>query len=208
MVRVYTTAARRCNFKIRDSLKQCPSLRAAGAVLAGIVTRGRPNPLHYRLAERLKQARKAAKMTRQGVSLAAGLSNNTAYFIEVDGRVPGLDVVEKLARTLHLSPSFLAYGLQFPFVASDALVCQGMGARLKSARESRGLAIRALARLAGTSDTTIKNAEAGRTIPTVATAEQIAKALGVSPCWLAYGEGPEILPKRVRQRTGHRTEPG
>ena len=70
-----------------------------------------------------------------------------------------------------------------------ALACASVGMRLLEARAERGLNLRALARLADLVPTSITNIEDGSSTPTVATAEQLAKALGVSPCWLAYGEG-------------------
>ena len=57
------------------------------------------------------------------------------------------------------------------------------------ARNAAGLSLRALARAADLAPTTISNIEEGRSLPSVETAEKLAGALGVSPCWLAYGEG-------------------
>jgi len=80
--------------------------------------------------------------------------------------------------------------------APPALSCEGVGARLRKAREAAGLGFRPLGRAAGTSDTAVRLTEEGRTMPTVATVEALAKALGVSPCWLAFGagEGPASAP--------------
>lgn len=164
------------------------------------MTRGRPHPLHYRLPERLKKARQAAGVTRQGVSVSAGLSSNTAYYIEEEQRVPGIDVVEKLARAMARSPGWLAYGLEELFSVPEEPCYPGLSARLRQTREAAGLGVRELARSALTSDTTILNAESGRTLPSVATIEQLADALDVSPAWLAYGEGPQVI-RRRRART-------
>ncbi len=135
-------------------------------------------------------------MTREGLSRYAGLANNTAYYIEAAGRVPRVDIVEKLADALRLSPSLLAYGVVFPFALSTSPRCAGLGDRLRTTRESRGLTVRALARLSQAADLTIHRAESARTFPSVATAEQLADTLGVSPCWLAYGEGEPYFRRR------------
>ena len=44
----------------------------------------------------------------------------------------------------------------------------------------------------------VRNTEAGRSLPTLRTIEQLAKALSVSPAWLAYGQGPIESPARRR----------
>jgi hypothetical protein len=40
-----------------------------------------------------------------------------------------------------------------------------------------------------TSGQSVVNIEDRGTMPTVATAEGLARVLGVTPCWLAYGAG-------------------
>jgi transcriptional regulator with XRE-family HTH domain len=99
-----------------------------------------------------------------------------------------------------MSPCTLAYGIAAEYTPYEGLLCAGIGVRLKTARERAGLSKKALAEAAGASHTTIRLTEEGRTMPSVATAEQLARALGLSPCWLAYGEGPEVLPRPVRRR--------
>src|SRR5438105_2836433 len=111
------------------------SLMLSGGVVPGGVVRGQRNPLHYGLPERLKKARKAAGLTRQKLSLAAGLARNAASDIEEERRLPLIDTVEQLAQALQLSPCALAYGQEGSFVPSDTLRSEGAGARLKLARE-------------------------------------------------------------------------
>ncbi len=187
----------------KPAVVKCPIFVASNAARSvSCVTRGRPNPLHYTLAERLKKARKAANMTRQALSLKAGLANDTALRIEAEGRVPAVDTIERLARALNLSPCYLAFGVEdAPVPPADApLFCEGIGHRLATARAARGLSMRALARAAESTDTTVRLTETGRTLPTVATAETLAKALSVSPCWLAYGVGAQEAQKPARRR--------
>lgn len=49
--------------------------------------------------------------------------------------------------------------------------------------------MRTLSAAAGVSVQAWSNAEAGKAIPRVNTAERMAVALGVAPSWLAFGEG-------------------
>ena len=47
------------------------------------------------------------------------LDGKTVLLLEQGERIPRIDTVEKLAYALGLSPAFLAYGLEFPFVRSN-----------------------------------------------------------------------------------------
>lgn len=62
-----------------------------------------------------------------------------------------------------------------------------VGARLNSARQARGLSIRAMAQLSTVSSTMVSYIENDRREPTVGMVRRLARALGVSPCWLAFG---------------------
>jgi DNA-binding XRE family transcriptional regulator len=112
-----------------------------------------------------------------------------AAHIEEKGGIPGVDIVEKLAAALNLLPCFLAYGIDAPVAEGYTPGSERVGDRLRQAREARGLSKNALGKSSGTTGQTVRNIETGQTLPSVATAEQLAKALGVSPCWLAYGQG-------------------
>ncbi len=110
--------------------------------------------------------------------------------------MPGLDTIEKLARALGLSPSYLAFGVEGdapPPLADGALRSAGCGARLEQLREHRGLSKLALGERAGIAGSALFPIEIGRVSPSVATIEAVAKALDVSPCWLAFGEGASPL---------------
>ncbi len=80
---------------------------------------------------------------------------------------------------------------------TDGLRCERVALRLRQTRIHLGLSVLALATAAGLSHTAVGNVERG-TMPTIATAEALATALGVSPGWLAYGVGPMELPGRRR----------
>ena len=162
---------------------------AESAMLREGVTRGRRNPLHHTLPTRLKTARGVQGLSARALSLRAGLAHNACVGIE-GGRIPGVDVAERLARALGCSPCELAYGVQgAPLPQEDAMRSAGCGERLRQLREARGLSKLALACAAGLDGSAILPIESGRVAPSVATAEALAAALTCSPCWLAYGEG-------------------
>jgi transcriptional regulator with XRE-family HTH domain len=56
----------------------------------------------------------------------------------------------------------------------------GLGLRLRALRESRGMSLRALARLAGVTPGTLSQLENGRSSPTVSTLKTVLAALGTS----------------------------
>ncbi len=76
----------------------------------------------------------------------------------------------------------------------------GMGERLASVRIERGFTKAALARLVDLSPSSFAKIENGGQTG-VDVLESLAKALGVSPAWLAFGEGPREIPKKRRVRT-------
>ena len=173
------------------------------------VVRGRKNPLFMGLAARLKTARKTAALNRQSVTQRAKLSDVSAVLgIEQGQRIPRLDTVERVAYALGLSPAFLAYGIEADASQpTDGLRCEGVASRLRETRIHLGLSVLALATAAGLSHTAVGNVERG-TMPTLATAEALAIALGVSPGWLAYGLGPMELPGRRRAAVSPAPSPG
>lgn len=123
------------------------------------------------------------------------------------GRVPRLPTVERLANVLHLSPSFLAFGVELPYEPTQEDRSMGFTARLKEELDRQGLSVRALAELAGLSAGGAW-ALAHGTMPALDTLEAVAKALRVSPAWLAYGEGPRELVRRRWPRLGPVTVQG
>ena len=76
-----------------------------------------------------------------------------------------------------------------------AATCDEMGARLQSMREARSLSKAELGRLAGLTAPSISQIERGGQSG-VAVVEALAKALSVSPAWLAFNQGPRELPTR------------
>ena len=121
------------------------------------------------------------------------MDRGTASELEGGGRVPRVDTVEKLARVLQVSPCQLAFGLKPPCESIAELMSAGLPGRLSQLRQERGLSRRELGRKSETSDNFVQMTETAATVPNIAKVEQLAKALGVSPCWLAFGLGPQVL---------------
>lgn len=163
-------------------------------MLPGHVVRGRANPLHWKFAERLRRVRKAAGLNPSALSVAAGLSKNSVSVLEEGEVCPRLPTVEQLARALGVGAGWLAYGLDEQAATEQGpLRCAGLAAR---ARAARGLlAIKELARRASTSPVQVRSIE-DNSMPSLDTLEDLARALGVSPAWLAFGTGSRELPRR------------
>ena len=163
------------------------------------MVRGQKNPLHFGLAKRLRAARRLREIGGKPLSLAANLAATTVLRIESEASVPSIEAVERLASVLKVSPGYLAYGIELPFDERGGQGSARLPERLRMAREQRGLSLNALAKLAGVARTTIGYIEDGVTMPSIATVELLARALGIEACWLAYGEenrtGSELLPQ-------------
>lgn len=173
--------------------------------------RGLKNPLCFKLPDRFVGARRRAGLQLNQLSAMAELSQPAAGLIEKGLRTPTIDTIERLAAALGVSAGWLAYGYEgsepfrerFPrplFPPPDPApedmfrtfrnMNAGFPDRLAIARERSGLSMRALSAAAGISVQGWSNAEAGRAIPRVDTAERMAVALGVPASWLAFGEDP------------------
>lgn len=72
---------------------------------------------------------------------------------------------------------------------NDVPLSSGLGRRFRQAREKKGLTLRALAAVSGCQYSTIVAIESSGRMPQITTVEVLARALGVSPGWLAFGEG-------------------
>lgn len=163
------------------------------------VVRGRKNPLHLGFAERLRRARKDADLSHAALARAAGLASRTTTAILENGdSVPRVDTVARLAAALSLSPSYLAFGLGPLSQADRAGQSAGLPDRLFAARELRGLSRLQLGQRSGTSHTLVRMTETGTTMPNLAKLEALAKALGISPAWLAFGLDPMEPARRSR----------
>ena len=158
------------------------------------MVRGRKNPGYERFPSRL---RKALRSAGQGQTVPAARSTLAGW--EQGLRVPRIDAVEQVSYALGLSPAFLAFGIEADSCQpAEGLRCAGVASRLRQIRTARGLTVLALATAAGLSHSAVRSTETESSIPSIATVEAFAIALGVSPGWLAYGLGPVELRRRRR----------
>lgn len=137
-------------------------------LLTTVLTRGRKNPTHWKLPERLRRERKQRQLSAAALSRAAGVGTNTVSQIEAGQRLPRLPVVERIANALKISAGYLAYGQQDEWEPIAELRCKGLSGRLIEAQATLGLSLRAVDRRAGTTAGTIR---------------------AISPAWLAFGLG-------------------
>ncbi len=151
------------------------------------MTRGRRNPLCHDFPIRLRRARQERGLARAQLSKAAGLAPDTVRALEATKRVPRVDTVHRLAETLGMSPAWLAYGLGEKETVSPK-AAGSFQQRLRRARQDAGLTQARLGTLAGTKGTTVSAMELNGNVPDIVRAEQLARALGVSPGWLAFGD--------------------
>jgi transcriptional regulator with XRE-family HTH domain len=161
------------------------------------MVRGSPNPRYLHLAARLRKARKESGLTRMALAEKATVGTPTVLYIETDQRIPTVGTVARLASALGVSAAWLAYGLGEQPSGGTASSCDGMAERLRTARTDRGHNRTDLARLAERTPGTISGIENGGQAG-VDTIERLAKALNVSPAWLAFGAGDRELARRRR----------
>ena len=137
-------------------------------------------------------------MNGAALSLAVAMHRGAASELEGGDRIPRVDTVEKLGKVLRVSPCFLAYGIEQPCEPVEGSLSAGLSERLLQLRQERGLSRKELGRLSGTSDGFVRMTETDATVPNIAKVEALAKALRISPCWLAYGVGDRDIPARRR----------
>ena len=145
----------------------------------------------------MRKARKDAGLTRRALEQQAGGTNGVVLYVETSQRLPTVGTLARLASALSVSAGWLAYGLGDMLTGNSAASTDGMGARLAVVRTERGLTKAELGRLAGLAAPSIAAIESGGQSG-VETIEALAKALNVSPAWLAFAQGPRELPKRRR----------
>lgn len=162
------------------------------------MVRGRKNPRHFGLSVRLRQAREQSGLKKSPLAERAGVAAATERDIESGARLPNVSTVVRLAAALNVSPGWLAYGIGDVDIAC-VTTTQGMGARLQASRTQQGISKAALARLVSLSPTALANIESGAQSG-VDVVEALAKVLGVSPAWLAFGQTPEVVAEPRRGR--------
>lgn len=161
------------------------------------MVRGSPNPRYFGLPARLKKARKHAGLTRTALAYRVGGDQTTALDIEAGRRLPTVGTVARLAAGLGVSAGWLGFGLGEMVVEEPPATCEGMGTRLQAVRLERGHSKAALARMIKLSPPALANIENGAQSG-VEVIAALAKALDISPAWLAFNQGPQVLPSRRR----------
>ena len=164
------------------------------------MVRGSPNPLHFGLPGRLRRVRKQSGLKRKPLRQKVGRDPKVTAKVEAGERTPTVGTVARLAAALGISAGWLGYGLGVQQTDGTEPTTDGLGVRLAQVRIERLLSKAALARLVGLSPSTVADIEKGAQTG-VDVLESLAKALGVSPAWLAFGEGPREIPKKRRVRT-------
>ena len=136
---------------------------------------------------------------RRPLAEAAGIAPSTVGDIELGQQVPTVGRIARLATVLRVSAAWLGFGVGAPLAEQTAANCDGMGARLQAIRTQRGSSKAELGRRAGLTAPSITQIENGGQSG-VDVIESLAKALDVSPGWLAFGIGPQIVtsPRRGR----------
>lgn len=188
------------NRQIPPAMAKCADMAAAGI----------KNPLWYGFATRLLESRLSAEISLVSLGQLSGVTHTTVCNAENAKTSPSIAIVERIACALGVSPVWLAFGHdgEEPFAErvrrsllrvprdprpSDPKPCpdafQGLPARVTQARESAGLSMRALGIAAGLTGPAIEKIEKGRSVPRLDNVEALAKVLGVSPGWLAFGIG-------------------
>ena len=156
------------------------------------MVRGRPNPRHFGFPERFRHCVKRQGQTHRALARLAGVSAPMIGYLGIGQRIPTVRTIARLAVALKVSPAWLAYGIGEPAAETAAATCEEMGARLQASREEKGLTKAALARLGGLSPSAFAKIENGGQSG-IDVIESLAKVLGVSAGWLAFGMGPQVV---------------
>jgi transcriptional regulator with XRE-family HTH domain len=134
------------------------------------------------------------------IARQAGSGQTAALEIESGQRLPTVATLARLASVLGVSASWLAYGLDdMRGHAQRSSQTADMATRLQLVRGERSISRAELGRRTGLSPRAIAKIEAGGQSG-VDVIEVLAQALGISPAWLAFNEGPQALPARRRGR--------
>jgi len=166
------------------------------------MVRGQRNPAHVGLPSRLKAARRLRDVNHRPLATAANIAPSTVGAIEKGLQIPTVGKIAQLASALSVSAAWLGFGIGEMLTDDSRSNCDGMGGRLQAARMERAISKAELGRLAGLTAPSITQIEKGGQSG-VEVIEAIAQVLGVSPGWLAFGIGPQVvsLPRRGRPPT-------
>lgn len=180
-----------------------------GAITPAVPS-GHKDPLWFGLGYRLSQMRANVDLPASTLNSLSGSGQGTANRIEDGHTSPRIDIVERFACVLGVSPSWIAFGHEgyepfqqrrprdlipiespSPQAAIRALSerYKGVGERLSRIRQLKELSLRDAGKLTGITHAGLDRIEKGATVPKISTCERIAVAFGIAPAWLTYGEG-------------------
>ena len=152
-------------------------------------------------------SRKAGVGKNTVTQMEAGAGRRTAAQMKAGAdlvRLPRLPGLEWLAYALGVSSGWLAFNVTGE--SKDGLGCEGLASRLRQSREADRLTLSTVGQRAGSSAAAVRSIENG-VMPTLDTVEDLAKALGLSPAWLAFGIGARELPRHRSSENPARPEP-
>jgi transcriptional regulator with XRE-family HTH domain len=140
-----------------------------------------------------------AELTRMALAQLAGCGQTIALEIENRQRVPATDTLLRLALVLDVSASWLAFGMGDQQAPNISQAQTALGDRLRLARTDCSMSLAELGRRTGRSPRAIAKIENGGQSG-IDVIESLAKALGVSAGWLAFGIEPRVVasPRRGR----------
>ncbi|MHB8928441.1 MAG: helix-turn-helix domain-containing protein [Bacillota bacterium] len=134
------------------------------------------------LGDKLRLQREERRLTLNDVALQAGISASYLSDVERGQADPSINTLRNLARVLDLP---------IPLILNPTST---LGEKVRLTRETLGLTQKELAERSDISPAMVAQVEAGIVQPSLKTVEKLAKALGVSPCYLVMDrEGVEEM---------------
>lgn len=135
------------------------------------------------VGERIKEARKALRMSQSELSSASGLGRATVARYERGITLPTFSTAQKLAEVLHVKPDALVLGDGWKTETPNTI-----GKRIRFAREKANLTQEELAHEIGISAQSIARLEDDRISPKCDTLLRISKVLDSPVMYLILGE--------------------
>jgi transcriptional regulator with XRE-family HTH domain len=145
----------------------------------------------------VRQEREERGWTLQQLAERAGLSVSYLSEIEQGKKRPSLKVARRLSRTLGLPPTVVFSGSP-PEENGRPAEQVSLGARLRLAREARGLTLETVAQEVEISASYLSQIERDLTPPAVATLRRLADLLQVTPGQLLPPRRPDALGAKLK----------
>ena len=154
----------------------------------------------YSHAGRIKELRSYLGLSLADFGNAIGYTATHVSRLEKGGTEPKEDLFKRICETFNVNPNYfredkfsIEDAVQKPL--EQSIINAEVSARLKSARQERGLRQKDLAKLAGVENTLISGVENHNRLLTEPMAKKLADALMVGVDWLLHGvEGKKDYP--------------